>query len=86
MADVRKLDEEVVQLARLALAGPVAKREKVKKEKVKKVKPIKEEVGKPESKKSGKDAATWVTFAFWNAVLTGRSGSSKIVRLYNASA
>lgn len=50
------------RLAKLALAGPVVKREKVKKEKVKKVKvktervkevkPTKEELGKQESKKS----------------------------------
>lgn len=49
--------KQAKRLAKLALAGPVAKREKVKKERVKKVKPIKEAVGKPESKKSGKDAA-----------------------------
>lgn len=49
--------KQAKRLAKQALAGPVAKREKVKKEKVKKVKPIKEEAGKPESKKSGKDAA-----------------------------
>ena len=50
------------RLAKLALAGPVVKKEKVKKErvkkekveteKVKKVKPTKEELGRQESKKS----------------------------------
>ena len=60
------LDGEAKQakrLAKLALAGPVVKKEKVKKEKVKKekvvtekkekkVKPSKEELGRQESKKS----------------------------------
>ena len=59
------LDGEAKQakrLAKLALAGPVVKKEKVKKEKVKKekvktpekvkkVKPTKEELGRQESKK-----------------------------------
>jgi hypothetical protein len=69
------LDGEAKQakrLAKLALAGPVVKKEKVKKEKVKKekvetqkvkkVKPTKEELGRQESKKSsagaGKGAAS----------------------------
>jgi hypothetical protein len=52
--------------AKLALAGPVVKKEKVKKEKVKKekvktekvkkVKPTKEELGRQESKKGGAGA------------------------------
>lgn len=58
------------RLAKLALAGPVVKKEKVKKErvkkekvpavateKVKKVKPTKEELGRQESKKSTAGAA-----------------------------
>jgi len=69
------LDGEAKQakrLAKLALAGPVVKKEKVKKEKVKKekvetekvkkVKPTKEELGRQESRKSnagaGKGAAS----------------------------
>ena len=64
------LDGEAKQakrLAKLALAGPVVKKEKVKKEKVKKekvetpekvkkVKPTKEELGRQESKKSSAGA------------------------------
>jgi len=70
------LDGEAKQakrLAKLALAGPVVKKEKVKKEKVKKekveapekvkkVKPTKEELGRQDAKKSstgaGKKGAT----------------------------
>lgn len=54
------------RLAKLALAGPVVKKEKVKKEKVKKekvktekvkkVKPTKEELGRQDSKKSSAPA------------------------------
>ena len=54
------------RLAKLALAGPVVKKEKVKKvkvkkekvksEKVKEVKPTKEELGRQESKKGGAGA------------------------------
>jgi len=54
--------KQAKRLAKLALAGPVVKKEKVKKEKVKKekveapekvkkVKPTKEELGRQESKK-----------------------------------
>ena len=65
----KRLDAEVKRakrLAKLALAGPVVKKEKVKKEKVKKVKvetekvkkvkPTKEELGRQESKKSSAGA------------------------------
>jgi hypothetical protein len=66
----RKLREvaakQAKRLAKLALAGPVVKREKVKKqkvkvekvktEKVKKVKPTKEELGRQEAKKGGAGA------------------------------
>ena len=55
-------EKQAKRLAKLALAGPVVKKEKVKKEKVKKekvettekvkkVKPTKEELGRQESKK-----------------------------------
>jgi len=55
-------EKKAKRLAKLALAGPVVKKEKVKKEKVKKekvksekvkvAKPTKEELGRQESKKS----------------------------------
>jgi len=55
------------RLAKLALAGPVVKKEKVKKEKVKKekvetekvkkVKPTKEELGRQEAKEAKKSSA-----------------------------
>jgi hypothetical protein len=58
--------KQVKRLAKLALAGPVVKKEKVKKEKVKKekvkservkkVKPTKEELGRQEAKKGGAGA------------------------------
>ena len=44
--------KQAKRLAKQALAGPAAKREKVKKEKVKKVKPTKEELGRQDAKKS----------------------------------
>ena len=54
--------KQAKRLAKQALAGPVVKKEKVKKEKVvkpesvKKVKPTKEELGRQESKKSSAGA------------------------------